>query len=108
MVAGPPTKNRTASDRAFYRPELDVLRFFAFFGVFLFHFSRPVDLYVRYGVPRPVAAMVNGLMQGGVYGVDLFFVLSAYLITALLLREKERFGDVDVPRFYGRRILRIW
>jgi len=108
MIAGPPTKSRAASDGAFYRPELDALRFFAFFAVFLFHFSRPVDLYVQHGVPRPIATMVNGVMQGGVYGVDLFFVLSAYLITALMLREKERFGDVDVARFYVRRILRIW
>jgi hypothetical protein len=34
------------SRRSFYRPELDVLRFFAFFGVFLFHFSDPVGPYV--------------------------------------------------------------
>jgi len=96
------------SRNSFYRPELDVLRFFAFFGVFLFHFAHPVDFYVAHGIPRPVAAVANGFMQGGVFGVDLFFVLSAYLITELLLREKERFGDLDVRAFYIRRMLRIW
>jgi peptidoglycan/LPS O-acetylase OafA/YrhL len=94
--------------RSFYRPELDVLRFFAFFAVFLFHFSHPVDFYVEHGVPRFFATVVNALMQGGVFGVDLFFVLSAYLITELLLREKEEFGALDVKSFYMRRILRIW
>ncbi len=85
-----------------------MLRFFAFFAVFLFHFSHPVEFYVAHGIPRFVAAAANGLMQGGVFGVDLFFVLSAYLITELLLREKEQCGSLDVRAFYLRRILRIW
>src|ERR1700728_4851929 len=92
VVAAPPTRRR----ESFYRPELDVLRFFAFFAVFLYHFSRPTELYVQHGVPRVVAALGNGLMQGGVFGVDLFFVLSAYLITELLLREKDECGSLDV------------
>jgi len=98
----------TVARRSFYRPELDVLRFFAFLAVFLFHFSHPVDFYVAHGIPRLVAAPVNGLLTGGVFGVDLFFVLSAYLITELLLREKEQCGSLDVRGFYLRRILRIW
>jgi peptidoglycan/LPS O-acetylase OafA/YrhL len=40
--------------------------------------------------------------------VDLFFVLSAYLITELLFREKDACGSLDVKGFYMRRILRIW
>jgi peptidoglycan/LPS O-acetylase OafA/YrhL len=98
----------TSRTRSFYRPELDVLRFFAFLAVFLFHFSHPVDFYVQHGVPRLFATVVNGILLGGVFGVDLFFVLSAYLITELLLREKEEFGSLDVKSFYLRRILRIW
>lgn len=94
--------------KSFYRPELDVLRFFAFFAVFLYHFTRPTELYVQHGVPRILAAFGNGLIQGGVFGVDLFFVLSAYLITELLLREKDERGSLDVRGFYLRRILRIW
>ena len=85
-----------------------MLRFFAFFAVFLYHFIRPTELYVRHGIPRAVAAFGNGLIEGGVFGVDLFFVLSAYLITELLLREKEECGSLDVRGFYLRRILRIW
>jgi peptidoglycan/LPS O-acetylase OafA/YrhL len=97
-----------AARRSFYRPELDVLRFFAFLAVFLFHFSHPIDFFVVHGIPRALATVVFSFVQGGVFGVDLFFVLSAYLITELLLREKEEFGSLDIRNFYLRRILRIW
>ena len=41
-------------------------------------------------------------------GVSIFFVLSGFLITYLLLTEKEKFKTISVKRFYIRRILRIW
>ena len=42
------------------------------------------------------------------FGVQLFFLLSAYLFTSLLLREKLELGSVNLRAFYIRRILRIW
>jgi len=94
--------------RPFYRPELDVLRFFAFLGVFLFHVNHPLGFYVQHEIPRAIALVATSLIEGGVFGVDLFFVLSAYLITELLFREKDACGSLDVKGFYIRRILRIW
>jgi peptidoglycan/LPS O-acetylase OafA/YrhL len=97
----------------FYRPELDVLRFFAFLGVFFFHL-RPHSLppeFLRYtAIPlvSSLARLGNDALGAGNFGVDLFFVLSAYLITELLVREKARRGSLDVKAFYVRRILRIW
>jgi peptidoglycan/LPS O-acetylase OafA/YrhL len=44
----------------------------------------------------------------GTFGVDLFFVLSSYLITELLLRERALRGFLDIKAFYIRRMLRIW
>ncbi len=44
----------------------------------------------------------------GHLGVILFFVLSGFLITYLLLEEKSRFRNISLPKFYIRRILRIW
>lgn len=41
-------------------------------------------------------------------GVTLFFVISGFLITYLLLNEQEQSGTVSIPKFYMRRILRIW
>lgn len=99
----------TASKRYVYRPELDVLRFFAFSAVFLFHtVDYPLDFYLLHHVPRNLAEVSRAAIGGGKYGVDLFFALSSYLITDLLVREKEQLGSLDVRSFYMRRILRIW
>jgi peptidoglycan/LPS O-acetylase OafA/YrhL len=93
----------------FYRPELDVLRFFAFFGVFLFHaFPRVTSFYDANGIPRWLTETIIPVLTSGAYGVDLFFALSAYLITSLLLRERAATGSLDLRGFYLRRILRIW
>lgn len=72
-------------------PELDSLRFMAFLSVFLGH-----------AFPGSWLSRTSG------FGVDLFFALSAYLITELLLRERESYGQVQVKAFLIRRILRIW
>ncbi len=53
-----------------------------------------------------IHAVPGSTFPGGV-GVDLFFVLSGCLITALLLAERDRFGRVDLPRFWLRRFLRL-
>jgi peptidoglycan/LPS O-acetylase OafA/YrhL len=47
------------------------------------------------------------VLPGGFFGVDIFFVLSGYLITSLLINEWERFGSISLPRFYSRRALRL-
>ena len=93
----------------YYRPELDVLRLFAFFMVFLSHVV-PGDqtFFARAHIAPEIAALIIAASAGGAFGVDLFFALSSFLITSLLLRERKFCGNIDVPRFYVRRILRIW
>ncbi len=49
-----------------------------------------------------------GFLYGGGLGVDLFFVLSGYLITGILYREFRRTGQVDLRRFYLRRFARLY
>src|SRR5438270_6102749 len=93
----------------FYRPELDALRFFAFLGVFIFHAApRSMDFYNAAGYPHWLSSLLIPMFGAGAYGVDLFFALSAYLITSLLLRERAATGALDLRSFYVRRILRIW
>lgn len=70
-----------------YRPELDGLRAIAVVLVVLFH--------------------ADGQVSGGFIGVDLFFVLSAFLITSLLASEWGESGVIDLKRFCWRRFLRL-
>jgi peptidoglycan/LPS O-acetylase OafA/YrhL len=94
---------------SFYRPELDVLRFGAFLLVFLHHALPHVAAgYLAAGISKPAASVLAGIARAGALGVDLFFALSAYLITELLLRERRSCGVIDTRAFYVRRILRIW
>ncbi len=54
-----------------------------------------------------VGVHAYGSPSGGFLGVDVFFVLSGFLITTLLLREHARRGAISLPRFYARRALRL-
>lgn len=54
-----------------------------------------------------VGAHAAGWPRGGFVGVDVFFVISGFLITGLLLREVETTGRVRLARFYGRRARRL-
>jgi peptidoglycan/LPS O-acetylase OafA/YrhL len=47
-------------------------------------------------------------LQNGVFGVEIFFVLSGFLITALLLQEKAETGGLNIAHFYARRLLRLY
>jgi len=71
-----------------YLPALDGLRAFAVLAVFAFHL----------GFPHA---------GGGYLGVDIFFVLSGFLITGLLVEEKRRTGKIRLPAFWGRRARRL-
>src|SRR6185503_6927409 len=92
-----------------YHPELDVLRFVAFLGVFMHHaLPRDARLYINHGLSPAATQWLLTAKEAGAFGLDLFFALSAYLITELLLREHASRGSFSVSAFYVRRALRIW
>jgi peptidoglycan/LPS O-acetylase OafA/YrhL len=91
---------------SFYRPELDVVRFVAFLLVFVHHTAPRQGLIPHLG-PQ-LSGVVTSLAKASGFGLCLFFVLSAYLITELLLRENSATGNVEIKAFYIRRALRIW
>ena len=98
-AAAIPTSHKPALHSAAHRsiPELDGVRGLAILLVLLFHFgARPQ------GVPR----LLTGLFALGWTGVDLFFVLSGFLITGILIRTKE--CSNYFRSFYARRALRIF
>jgi peptidoglycan/LPS O-acetylase OafA/YrhL len=72
-----------------YRAELDGVRALAVLGIMAFHDSWP-------GV------------RGGNAVLSWFFVLSGFLITTLIREEQDRYGTIDLGRFYLRRILRLF
>lgn len=92
----------------FYRPELDGLRFFAFLLVFSNHTLEFGQAGLHHQLPSWLGDLVGTVSTAGAFGVDLFFTLSSFLITSLLLRECEARGRLDIPGFYARRALRIW
>ena len=103
-----PTWQNGQTER-FYHPELDAIRFFLFCGVWSYH-SLPlqVDPYREHHVPAAVASLLTIFVKSCMCSLDVFFILSAFLITELLLRERDLRGTVDLKRFYARRLLRIW
>jgi peptidoglycan/LPS O-acetylase OafA/YrhL len=103
-----PMKQTAAPAKAkIFFPNLDGLRFVSFFVVFLYHSLLSILSYLKDASPR-VYSVVEFLFRHGNLGVNFFFVLSGFLITYLLIKEKEFTGRIHVPNFYVRRILRIW
>ena len=74
--------------RVGYSPGLDGLRALSVGAVLLYHSG-------------------YGWAQGGFLGVEVFFVISGYLITSLLLAEWRISGDINLPAFWGRRARRL-
>jgi len=76
-----------------YRPEIDGLRAVAVVSVILYH--------------AKISILGNEIFKGGFIGVDIFFVISGYLITSLILKELVTTGSFSFKYFYERRIRRI-
>ncbi len=90
-----------------------MVRFLAFFFVFLHHLLRSPQIVRDWSgflsSLGPESWRVRlALAEACGCGLPLFFALSAYLITDILLREREQTSTISVRRFYLRRVLRIW
>ena len=76
-----------------YRPEIDGLRAIAVLAVIFYH--------------AQITTLDHQVFQGGFIGVDIFFVISGYLITSIILKELISTGTFSFKYFYERRIRRI-
>ena len=90
------------ADRVYF-PNLNGLRFFAALMVVIHHIEQTKSIY---GLPNNFSSTTIQIF--GELGVVLFFVLSGFLITYLLLEEESQTGGILIRNFYIRRILRIW
>lgn len=93
----------TESSQRIYFPNLNGLRFIAAFLVIIHHIEQIKSLYQIDNNWKSSFVQIIGEQ-----GVVLFFVLSGFLITYLLLEEEKQTGTIHVGNFYLRRILRIW
>jgi peptidoglycan/LPS O-acetylase OafA/YrhL len=87
--------------KGIYLPGLNGIRAIAALAVLIGHVSMTIRGF------HHVDLMPFKIEFGG-YAVTMFFTLSGFLITYLLLIEKEKAGTVNIKQFYFRRILRIW
>jgi peptidoglycan/LPS O-acetylase OafA/YrhL len=75
-------------------PAVDGLRFLGFFLVYCRHYSRPAPSTFLYEI--------------GWTGVQLFFLISGFLLTRLLVKELQQHHKINIAKYFIRRILRIW
>src|SRR5207342_2793879 len=88
MISAAPRPQRKLLSRVPYMPGLDGLRALAVVGVMVYHAN-------------------HEWLSGGFLGVEVFFVISGYLITLLLIAEDERTNRVDMKHFWIRRARRL-
>ncbi len=82
------TEGVSIPDKSSFRPDIEGMRAVAIGAVLLCHAGLP-------------------FLAGGYVGVDVFFVISGFLITRLLLGELDRTGGISLRRFYARRARRL-
>ncbi len=89
-----------------YFQNLDAIRFIAALMVCASHGF--VWLFAYSNCKSQILGKLWSVLADGYLGVVIFFVLSGFLITYILLEEKELTGHINVKNFYIRRVLRIW
>lgn len=87
------------SNEKVFLPGLNGIRAIAALSVVISHINNRLDYFQ---LPK------GTLLDLASYGVTIFFTLSGFLITYLLLLELSKTGTIDVKKFYMRRVLRIW
>ena len=94
----------SSKENSLFFPNLNGIRFIAAFWVIVHHIEQFKE---KFGYDNQLF-YTRFIRLIGPLGVFLFFVLSGFLITSLLLVEKERTNTINVKSFYVRRVLRIW
>lgn len=93
----------TSTTSSIYFANLDALRFVAALIVLVFHLE---NKKMHFGLRNIWGFKAFGQLGG--HGVTIFFVLSGFLISYLLMAEKKETKSVNIKKFYLRRIFRIW
>lgn len=103
------------TDRIYF-PHLDVVRGLAAFMIIIVHayadyivwFNRPRVFVDSTDNVNVLGELVEQFIHNLNIGVDIFFLISGFLITYILIEERNRFGRINIKNFIIRRSLRIW
>ena len=87
-----------------YIPSLNGIRAISIMMVVLFH----LRANHFYDFQNPLARQLGLIFINGELGVNIFFIISGYLITTLLIQEKESTGNISLQAFYIKRTFRIF
>lgn len=107
----------TIKHKEIYFPQLDIVRFIAAFMIMILHSYEgwcgwfgeiPFFSAGKNNGVTVIGKYVENFIENFRFGVDIFFLISGFLITYLLLKEKGETGSLSIKRFFTRRILRIW
>ena len=104
------------NNQRIYFKNLDILRFIAAYMIVLLHcffgwkerYGYPLFMLNGTGEANFIGKLADRVLHNFSFGVDIFFIISGFLITYLLLAEHEKTGKVDIVKFYIRRAFRIW
>lgn len=91
-----------------YFKNLDALRFYAAWTVFMYHIVMWLPFPTGTEILKYIRIIISFDNSGGAAGVNFFFVLSGFLITHLMFEESDSEKGFSLWRFYVRRALRIW
>lgn len=100
MAHASPAQQKLAAELPSRIPSLDGMRAVSIGLVLISH------LMFSSGSRNPALARAAGSLGG--FGVEVFFVISGFIITHLLLKETDRTGTISLSNFYIRRAFRIW
>jgi len=106
--------NNLKKQSTIYFKHLDVIRFFAAFMIIILHSYEAWNSWFDNGTNHVVKELfffsgyINQFIKNLNIGVDVFFLLSGFLITYILIQEKSRFKTIHIWKFIVRRTLRIW
>ncbi len=109
-------KNRSKDNRVYFE-HLDVVRFLAAFMILIYHaYLAWRGWFGELGILSNgtykdlnyTGKIVNTFIDNFGIGVDVFFLISGFLITYILLEERKKFKKIEIGKFIIRRTLRIW